>query len=93
MKTIAYPDDLYVGGLIWVIERKDRTGNEDAVYRNKITGIGLFDVGYTGIGFKYVHGSYMPEYFAGFDEIGKTVFFSEREAEAALREEKRRAKT
>lgn len=92
MKTIEYPDELYVGSFIWVIEREAITGNQDAVYRNRITGIGLFDVGYTRIGFKYVHGSYMPEYFASFDEIGKTVFFSEKEAEAALRKEKKTCK-
>jgi hypothetical protein len=92
METIAYPDELYVGMYIWVIERKNRTGNEDAVYRNCITAIGIFDVGYSAVGFRYVHGSYMPEYFARFDEIGKTVFFSEKEAEAALRKEKRHAK-
>lgn len=90
MKTIIYPKELCVGSFIWVIERKDRTGNEDDVYKNRITGIGIFDVGYGRIGFKYVHGSYMPEYFASFDEIGKTVFFSKEEAEAALRKEKRR---
>ena len=92
MKVIEYPDELYVGEFVWVIERTARTGNDDDVYRNRITGIGCFDVGHPRIGFKYVHGSYMPEYFASFDEIGKTVFFSKEEAEAALKKEKRDAK-
>lgn len=89
MKIFSYPDELYVGRDIYVIERTERTGNEDAVYKNKVTAIGIFEY---HVGFRYTYQSNHPEYVADFDEIGKTVFFTKAEAEAALKREKNNAR-
>ena len=86
-KVIEYPDSLHVGKHIFVIECEDRTGNPDAVYENRVTAIGTFwSYFWTDTGFYYSYiGANTPEYFAAFDEIGKTIFFTREEAEKALK--------